>query len=606
MKADTRTINQLFELDVRYVVPLYQRPYVWNESNQWEPLWEDISVLVEHQLVPKTAPDSAWSHFLGAIVLDQETQAPGSIPLYTVIDGQQRLTTLQLLLAAASKVASEVGANVDAQILQSLIINNPLKASGEQVFKVWPTNSNRRAFTAVVGPDGTPPGHKDDPNNLIDEAYSYFMARMIDWLQESDAADRADLIRVLRVTLCDLLKIVSITLEAGDNAQVIFETLNARGTPLLALDLVKNATFHEASKQSADVDRLYEEIWKPQLDHDYWRERLRQGRLFRPRADLFLMHWLTMKLRHVIPATELFALFRKDVLQAPGQPAAADVIRELCDDAAIMRSFESFSPGTEEALFFERLNSLDTSTVLPLVLLLFRERAVTLDRRRNALRILESWLARRSLMRMTVKNYNTQVPRLVDRVSDDIERADEVLLQELRGGEGEVSRWPTDNDLKSFYESNPAYGNVARPRLVMALAAVERSLYGSLTDIPGVPASLSLEHIMPQKWQLNWPLPVDQGPEEEAEASDRRNQAINKLGNLTLTTIQLNSKLSNDSWDKKQEHLFMHAKLLLNARLVDRYRDGFDEDKIDQRTRGLVETICKIWPGPEHEWCTGK
>ena len=102
MNTAQRTITQLFELDVRYVVPLYQRPYVWDEDEQWEPLWDDVVTLLEHQ---ENGNGQHYSHFLGAIVLDQTTQAPGKIPVFTVIDGQQRLTTLQIFLAAAANVA---------------------------------------------------------------------------------------------------------------------------------------------------------------------------------------------------------------------------------------------------------------------------------------------------------------------------------------------------------------------------------------------------------------------------------------------------------------------------------------------------------------------
>ena len=116
---------------------------------------------------------------------------------------------------------------------------------------------------------------------------------------------------------------MSITLEPDDNAQVIFETLNARGTPLLALDLVKNAVFQQAARQQADTDTLYEQVWQPQLDDEYWRKERRQGRLNRPRAELFLMHWLTMRLERLIPATELFATFRQSVLGADDRRRAA-------------------------------------------------------------------------------------------------------------------------------------------------------------------------------------------------------------------------------------------------------------------------------------------
>jgi uncharacterized protein with ParB-like and HNH nuclease domain len=114
MKPDTRTARQLFQADVRYLVPLYQRSYVWEEEDQWQPLWEDIEVILDHRL---NGGDDNFSHFLGAIVLEQPIQTPGTIPTYTVIDGQQRLTTFQLVLAAARTVVTEVGAAKDAALL---------------------------------------------------------------------------------------------------------------------------------------------------------------------------------------------------------------------------------------------------------------------------------------------------------------------------------------------------------------------------------------------------------------------------------------------------------------------------------------------------------
>lgn len=344
MKPETRTVTQLFERGVRYVVPLYQRPYVWDEEKQWEPLWDDVLTLLEHQEIGNLH----YSHFLGAVVLEQETQAPGEIPAFTVIDGQQRLTTLQIVLAAAANVAIELGAVNEGEIIRDLVHNDPKKASGLELFKVWPTNANRAAFQAVLA-DGGPGKKEDDPSNKIDEAYAYFQGAVREWSTEVEGEERAQRLRMLRITLCDLLKVVSITLEADDNAQVIFETLNARGTPLLALDLVKNAVFHEASRQALDVDVLYAEVWRPQLDEEYWRQERRQGRLNRPIGELFLMHWLAMKLRQVVPATELFATFRERLLTTVPPPRMAELIPELVRDAKTMRSFDDQEPGSIEA-----------------------------------------------------------------------------------------------------------------------------------------------------------------------------------------------------------------------------------------------------------------
>src|SRR5436190_6693612 len=101
MDTQVRTPQAIFMQPQRLVVPLYQRPYVWNEELQWEPLWNDILTLLDHH---QAGTNQFSSHFLGALVLDQVTQAPGRIPMYMVIDGQQRLTTLQILLSASSNV----------------------------------------------------------------------------------------------------------------------------------------------------------------------------------------------------------------------------------------------------------------------------------------------------------------------------------------------------------------------------------------------------------------------------------------------------------------------------------------------------------------------
>ena len=168
--------------------------------------------------------------------------------------------------------------------------------------------------------------------------------------------------KTLRVTLCDLLKVVSITLEADDNAQVIFETLNARGTPLLALDLVKNSVFLEANRQGLETEELYEERWKPEFDapemERYWRAPAAQGRLMRPVAELFLMHWLTMRTERVVPATELFTTFRARVLNAPrmSDRHADRSAVSRCENDARLRHLRT---GSVEATFFRRL---ETST----------------------------------------------------------------------------------------------------------------------------------------------------------------------------------------------------------------------------------------------------
>jgi hypothetical protein len=237
---------------------------------------------------------------------------------------------------------------------------------------------------------------------------------------------------------------------------------------------------------------------------------------------------------------------------------------------------------------------------MPIVLLLFRSQEVNQTWRRRAFRMLESWLARRALMRLTAKNYNRLVPRLVAKMKADLEHADDALLAGLSGGEGEISRWPADGEFREFLISRDVYGAVSQPRLAMALAAVEAALYSSKTDVPQLAENLSLEHLMPQRWEENWPLcGIDgkllAGEELELEIAER-SMRIHRLGNLTIVTRPLSASLSNSPWSIKRKALTAYGKLLLNARLAE--HETWDEGAIDEYGAWLADQLVSIWPGP--------
>ena len=191
MKPDTHTVQELFERDVRYIVPLYQRSYVWDREHQWQLLWDDIRTMLSHQ---EMGASEMWTHFLGAIVLDSVPMVPGQIPQFIVIDGQQRLTTLQLLLAAAVRSLAAVGADTDAQLIADLTENNPLRAKGTDLLKIWPTNVNRAAFIAAMSGDDL----ADDGTNLIQEAFVFFEECTAEYLagDEDDSAQKSRLLRM--------------------------------------------------------------------------------------------------------------------------------------------------------------------------------------------------------------------------------------------------------------------------------------------------------------------------------------------------------------------------------------------------------------------------
>jgi hypothetical protein len=466
-------------------VPIYQRPYVWERERHWQPLWEDVDAVLERH---HEGDQQYLRHFLGAVVLDHEDTPLGEAPRRLIIDGQQRLTTIQLLFAAAVRNAEEDGADQQARLLSKLIENDPDLTTGDERFKVWPTNVDQAAFREVMTSGGT------TASGAVGQAHRYFREVMRVWLSDGtpDAEERTRRHKALWVTLSSLLQVVSINLEPGDNAQVIFETLNARGTPLLAMDLVKNAVFYSAQRDKVDVDRVNETVWEPELGREYWRDTVRQGRLNRPRAELFLMHWLAMKLGRIIPATELFAEFRAHVLGAPAAAPADVLIDELCRDAAVLRSFDDRPPGTVEEQFFRHLDALDTSTVIPVALLLYRSEEVGQERRQAGLRALESWLVRRMLCGLTAQAYNRLMADLLKAVRTDLEHADEVIVGFLRESSASSAVWPTDEMVSSFLTARYLYGYISQKRIVMVLSAIEKDLRqnNKTEDIYALPTNL--------------------------------------------------------------------------------------------------------------------
>jgi hypothetical protein len=149
METQVRTPQMVFMQPQRFVVPLFQRPYVWNQEIQWEPLWEDV-VRVADRVLSKPL-DKHHPHFLGAVVLQQVHKNTGQMQERTIIDGQQRLTTLQLLLDAQHAELLSAHAVQPAMRIEPLIANaEPFRANREDQFKVWPTNRDRPAFNAIM------------------------------------------------------------------------------------------------------------------------------------------------------------------------------------------------------------------------------------------------------------------------------------------------------------------------------------------------------------------------------------------------------------------------------------------------------------------------
>lgn len=609
MQAQTLAPAGIFGYHIRYVVPLFQRPYVWNLDDQWEPLWEDVRTVTERLLDAPAGYGAAPlpPHFLGAIVLDQQFIPAGFIAVRHVVDGQQRLTTLQLLLDAAQYVVEQHGAPMDAQALRVLVLNDPQIAQhSDEVFKVWPTDRDQAAFRAVMDNDTmVPPALR---SSRIAQAHAFFVQEITEWAEITGDPDKVTArLNALVRTLREHLKVVVIDLEPGDNAQVIFETLNHRGSPLLAADLVKNLIFQIAQAQGADVEQLYRDHWAP-LDNDYWRQPVAQGRLFRPRIDVFLNYWLTMKLRREVQTDRVYSDFRDYALTA--RPPIPELLGELAADAKVYEQMEKLPAATVEGTFYYRvIKALDSAAVGPFLLWLLRwdDTAMPAVQRHRALRALESWLVRRALCRATSKDVNRMVVELLRAMEEaGAATAGDTVETVLAGQQAESRYWPDDATLRTALRDEPIYKNLSRPRLRMVLEAIEDSLRSPLGEGQPCPRGLTVEHVMPQGWREHWGGAITQDP----IAALRRDGLVHVLGNLTLVNQRLNPTMSNRPWTAreaadrglgdrgKREYLLQHSQLKLNAEIVAEHEDVWTEDDIRARTDALIGRVIAIWPRP--------
>ncbi|WP_447948841.1 GmrSD restriction endonuclease domain-containing protein [Microbacterium aurum] len=594
MKTDVVKPKDIFYNPTRLTVPLFQRPYVWSLEEQWAPLWEDIVRLID--VIEDHNPDA--THFLGATVIQQVPTRLGALPTWNVIDGQQRMTTLQLLLDALHAQLERRGfTDLAEQVLP--LVENPksFRKAEDDRFKLWPTNRDRASFGAVMA--ATPPiSYGNIPESRLRDAHRFFSEAIGEWLGDDGADQRAALL-VGAVT--ERLEIASIRLEAHEDAQAIFETLNARGTPLSAADLIKNFIFQQVD--AAEAEKAYLAYWAD-FETPWWETEVTSGRIKNPRASLFLWQWLVARTLTDFPIREVFTQFKhyvntveKDVAALlPRIKTAADRYR------AIIEGSENPNGTLDRTqLFSYRVGTLDSEISRPLLIWLDEpeQAEVSESDRQHILELLESWFVRRALVKAPSQGSNRFI---VDMLRELSRRPRQELASAVEGilvaNHTAVGYWPGDGELRAALTDTNVYWNYRRSRLRMVLEALEDAKRGypgvnPLAMGPIVRGKATVEHLMPQKWRAHWPADLD---EEQARERDRR---VQQLGNLTIVTQALNSKVSNGAWEQKRAHFLASDDVLITKdALALAAGSTWDEDTIAERTDHLITQIAALWPAP--------
>lgn len=275
----TENIDYLFSINVQYQVPLYQRRYVWHETN-WSSLWEDIlSEAVKLR-------NENNRHFIGALITRPIKSE--QLSRFEVIDGQQRLATFQIILCAIRDICQSSDYANFARHANHRILNDPdISGDPNARYKFLPTSFDVEAFRAII--DGN---QAKNGNHLMFRAYDYFKAQIVAYI----AGNSEKMSGLLSAVVNDFV-VIEIHLNSSDRPEKIFESINASGQNLSEFDLLRNNIFLRAG---VDSNRLYHEYWQ-HFDYDaFWTpETLSQ----------FLRAFLTAKLGIEIETSDLFQLY---------------------------------------------------------------------------------------------------------------------------------------------------------------------------------------------------------------------------------------------------------------------------------------------------------
>lgn len=604
MQPSYSSIGQIFSTQMRYVVPLFQRPYVWAKEDQWQPLFDDIRELAERVLDPPLHKPVA-GHFLGTAVLEQVMTPAVEMQQRRIIDGQQRLTTLQIVLKSVVEALRSISANLpeedrspvdQAKGKLELLCVNQFASSDEAKFKVWPTNDDRAQYREILD---WQPDREEPKGTRMAEAFTFFRSQMRDWLLTDRTPERAS---ALGSAMTDHLRMIVLDLDPYDEPQAIFETLNAHGTPLLPADLIKNWLLWEAGKQSLDAPALYSSYWAPfDSDHEYWRKIVGAGHAARPRVDTFLQNWLTLETLESVSAKHLYDRFLAHAAATAKSSSTGKVDLEsfmaaLKADATRYRQIDQSKLTGEVGERVRRLNRLDYVVFRPALMSLLRYGERNSDLLRLGITALESFLVRRMVCAEQTRAYGKVA---VDLVSALDGKADEqgqfnAFLQVLVD-----AGLPEDERFLHSWTKSRFYRWFRQARVLTLLQALELHLQSKAfktekisVDVDG----LTIEHILPQTWQTHWPLPEGMNPLD-------REALLQNIGNLTLVTKSLNPALSNAAWasgtNHKRGQLGEHSKLELNAKLLAFAGDNWSDTNITERAGALFEIAREVWPSAE-------
>ena len=646
MDTSKPILGALFNKQIRYVVPVFQRHYVWTEEYQWKPLWEDI----QNKINARIRKQKIFPHYTGSIVLNQEIVTTDVLSTYSVIDGQQRLTTFQLFLIAFREVCRKFQSNAETSTesinaINELIFNKKtigISSYDKQKYKIVPTKFDVSIFKDVADLTYEEVDEKYLQPILSEKgigqktyrdiakerfpmlgAYLYFYDELTMFVEERESEVTIDeMVTYIYLSIQNDFQFVEIGLSPSDDPQMIFETLNGRGASLTETDLIRNYIFMRADTKGEDLDRIYELYWD-ELDDPkalyQWHNEMSRGRHKETRLQFFFIDYLIVKLKEEIRNDQLFYRYKSFIINNEPFASTEEELKEIYKYKEIFKKLTK--PGDSTALekFAKRLLAFGTTTIFPLLMFVEGNENITAQEKEKIYLALDSYVTRRFLCGYTAKNYNNVFLDFINYLNsefqkENIDNISEKFIEYIKSKTKDTNIWPDNHILKENVLNRPIYLEVKgrSQALVNVFLEIEYTSRGKKTETTKIETkNLTIEHVMPQKWFEHWPLNTRTVTEEEFNQApqakwleedengfyhtiEKRNILLNTLGNLTVLTSSLNPSVSNDAFEKKKPEIIKHSTLVLNAYFQN--INEWNEEKIVKRSGQLYTKVNEIWP----------
>lgn len=554
MDARKGNIFEILNGNKQFIIPVYQRFYSWDIA-QCKQLWNDI---VEMQKKGKVG------HFVGSIVNIAEQTMPTGVQKFMIIDGQQRMTTLTLLLLALRDYAKKnpTDTTINAVRINNMLLKNEYE-SGDERYKLLLTETDRDILMRLVEEKPILEGTK---SRLIDN-YKFFVDRVAN--MEIQPAEIYESI--------GKLQIVNITLDRSiDDAQAIFESLNSTGKELSESDLIRNYMLMEL--EPSEQNYVYEHLWRPieQL-FDYET----QGSVM----DAFFRHYLTMKLTRIPKQGRIYEEFKLYHVNCE-----FGTIPELCQDLLEYAKYYTDivykkSSNSELRMLYEDISTLKMEVSYPFLLKIHHdcsEKMITEEDLKEILKLCISYILRRSICEIPTNSHNKTFATLKNSIrSNDYLNSVKAffILQDS------YKEFPDNDKFENAFVNRDIYNMRIRNYILSRLENFENKA-------PIVIENFTIEHIMPQNKHLSseWHGSLGDGWQNVQK------KYLHTIGNLTLTAY--NSEMSDKSFMEKMNMSggFKESALRLNKYVV--LQNEWNEQCIQERAHDLAEKAKLIWASP--------